>query len=1008
MRTYLGLAWASVRHRPGGWLLLALGVALASVLPVISAGLRAESSVAAVHSVIDGLPPAKRAALAVTFRDVRGTALADIDHTVRAGFSSAGITDVNRTLTFRPLSAGAQSFTLGGVDDLPDAVRLTSGRLPASCQPKACEVVVVTVPSGAKPAESYDRAARQLGLVVTGTAELIDQRPTGTGLIAVDTPLLLAADPTALADLDSLSLFGRNTAWYGTLDGRSIASLGAARFTRVLADISEGVNASSGPLAINWPSEAVIAASDRATAGTDQLAVLGAGSGSLLLGFGLVVAAGMRRRQQLVGRLLTRRGASTQQILLTTALQPLFAVVVGVLAGAAAGVAVVGLRGRELLAEPWVAAVDAVRSEWPALVGLGLAAIVITVAVALWPEESRRSTQLVVDAALLAAVAATVLIVVSSSQGSAGPLTASVVVLVTIATGLVAARLWRPLAALASRRRSGHITWAAALAGGRRRPLLSMVTAAFVAAACCSLVFAGAYQQSLRQSALDQAAQQVPLDVSVSASAQVAVPSDVVDTEALRAISDQVQIYPVVRSTVTAFAGSSLASALPLTGVDPQALPGIHEFAATTGTKLSPTELAGRLSADNGGSNGPVIPAGTRRLSVPARGANSDIVVGVWVGTGNGREFMIPLAEHGSDLIAELDGTQELTVRAVEVAESASFQTHRQHGVGEGQNDRGLATGDLSLGRMEADGRPLDWSWAAWGSDRATVSATEGSLSVHYQIGETRVVVVPGFASLAAAPPLAVAVDTATAARASATGDFGITVNGRTLPAKIVAVLPRLPGVGDSFVLADRAAVTAVLSRIAPGTAYVSQLWIAAPVDKLDQVRAVLAGSPAVTATLTYRSDLARTISGDPVATRSILLLSLAGVIALLLAAVSCAAAVRANLDESAAEHLALELDGLGPASLRRVLLIRAGLVLGLGVLVGVLGGLVLAAVAVRLVVTGPGGTAVIPPLRVVVAAGPTVAVIAAAALLGLAGCLLVAISAFRSPLPRMPEVDLR
>jgi hypothetical protein len=309
---------------------------------------------------------------------------------------------------------------------------------------------------------------------------------------------------------------------------------------------------------------------------------------------------------------------------------------------------------------------------------------------------------------------------------------------------------------------------------------------------------------------------------------------------------------------------------------------------------------------------------------------------------------------------------------------------------------------------MQADGRALDWSWTAWGSDRATVSAAEGSVSVHYQIGETRVVIVPSFAKVAGAPPLAVAVDSATAARASTSGDFGITVNGRTLPAKIVAVLPRMPGVGDSFVLADRAAVTAVLSRIAPGTAYVSQLWIAAPDNTLDRVRTTLADSRAVTATVTYRSDLVRVITDDPVATRSILLLTMAGVIALLLAAVSCAAAVRANLDEAAAEHLALELDGLVPAALRRVLLIRAGLVLGLGVVVGVLGGLVLAAVAVRLVVTGPGGTAVIPPLRVVVAAAPTAGVVAAAALLGLAGCLLVAVSAFRSPLPRMPEVDLR
>ena len=59
----------------------------------------------------------------------------------------------------------------------------------------------------------------------------------------------------------------------------------------------------------------------------------------------------------------------------------------------------------------------------------------------------------------------------------------------------------------------------------------------------------------------------------------------------------------MVSSTVTAFAGSSLASALPLTGIDPQALPGIHEFTATTGSRLSATELARLLSADNGGTN---------------------------------------------------------------------------------------------------------------------------------------------------------------------------------------------------------------------------------------------------------------------------------------------------------------------------------------------------------------------------------------------------------------------
>ncbi len=848
MRTYLGLAWASVRHRPGGWLLLALGVALATALPVISAGLRAESSVAAVRSVIDGLPPAKRAVLAVTFRDVRGTALADVDHSVRAGFSSAGITDVNRALTFRPLSAGALTFTLGGVDGLPGAVRLTSGRLPAGCQPTSCEVVVVTVPGGAKPADSYDRAARQLGLVVTGTAELLDQRPTGTGLIAADTPLLLAADPTGLADLESLSLFGRNTAWYGTLDGRSIASLGAARFTRVLADISESVNASSGPLTINWPSDAVIAASDRATAGADQLAVLGAGSGSLLLGFGIVVAAGMRRRQQLVGRLLTRRGASTRQILVTTAIQPLFAVVVGVLAGAAAGVVVVGWRGRELLAAPWAAAVEAVRSEWPALLGLALAAIVITVAVARWPEESGRSTQLVVDAALLAAVAATVLIVVSSSQGSAGPLTASVVVLLTVATGLVAARLWRPLAALASRRRPAHITWAAALAGGRRRPLLSMVTAAFVAAACCSLVFAGAYQQSLRQSALDQAAQQVPLDVSVSPSAQVAVPSDVVDAGALRAISDQVQIYPVVSSTVTAFAGSSLASALPLTGIDPQALPAIHEFAATTGTELS-RDRAGR----------PAVGRQRRHQR-----------------TGHSGGY--PAAERARPRCEQQHrgrrlGGHRQRARVHDPARRARFRAGRRarrdpgtdRARGRDRRVRLVPDAPSARGRRgpERQGRwrPVISAWARcrptvgrWNGPGPpgeaigpSVSATEDSLSRalpdRRDPGGDR----PGLREPrpprrrwpwpSTPPPPPGRARPATSASPSTDAPC----RRRSSPCS-----PGCPGSATPSCSPTGRRSTAVLSRIAPGTAYVSQLWIAAPDDTLDQVRAALAGSRAV------------------------------------------------------------------------------------------------------------------------------------------------------------------
>ena len=66
-----------------------------------------------------------------------------------------------------------------------------------------------------------------------------------------------------------------------------------------------------------------------------------------------------------------------------------------------------------------------------------------------------------------------------------------------------------------------------------------------------------------------------------------------------------------------------------------------------------------------------------------------------------------------------------------------------------------------------------------------------------------------------------------------------------------------------------------------------------------------------------YRSDLAASIAADPVALRSIALLTVAGAVALLLAMVAAAATVRADHDETAGDQYALELDGLPPARLR-------------------------------------------------------------------------------------------
>ena len=151
MRVELGLALAGIRHRPGPWILLAAGVALATMLPLVAAGMRTEAAVAAVETAVQEVPPPSRTVLAVTGRDLRGAALEKVDGVVRDGFGAAGVLSPVQSLTFRPLSLAGQDLTLGAMDRLDSVTRLTAGRLPASCTPTRCEVLQVRPPGARQP-----------------------------------------------------------------------------------------------------------------------------------------------------------------------------------------------------------------------------------------------------------------------------------------------------------------------------------------------------------------------------------------------------------------------------------------------------------------------------------------------------------------------------------------------------------------------------------------------------------------------------------------------------------------------------------------------------------------------------------------------------------------------------------------------------------------------------------------------------------------------------------------
>ena len=1021
----LGLAGAGIRHRPLPWLLLCLGVALAVGFPVFAAGLRQESGVAAVTGTLDSLPSYERTVLANTYRNLSGESAADLDRTVRTGLNDAGVTSVARALVFKPVSIASTVVSLAALDQVDSRVRLTSGRLPSVCTPTLCEVVSVQLPGVATTFDGAVRAQRELGIVVTGTAELTDHRLVGVGLIGANRPLLLGGAPEQIADLTSLQLFGRTLGWFGTLDGRTIAATGVDRYSSALSALSDEVNlAGDGPLSITWPADAVAAAEARAAASADRFAVLGAGAGALQLGLCLVVAAWLRRRQQLVGVLLVRRGASSAQITGVTLLQAVPSVILGVLVGTGVAAMLVALRASGAgTGAGLAAATSAVVSAVPVLVALAVLAVVGVTAVTRWPATGAGAARYVTVFALVASALLPFLVLSgevggpsSSSASSAGPVAGAsptgslptlAVVASVVAVGLLTALVWPYLVTIG--RRAPRVLTAASSTRiiARRRPLLPMVTAGFLAASCCLLVFTAGYRESLRQSGEDQAAYRVPLDVSVAASARIAAPLEALDGDRLREVAPGTVVRPVVTSPVTAFGGTPRALVLPLTGVDPEALTEMHEFRAMTGASVTADALAQQLSADRPPDPAaPVIPAGAQRITLSAQGFDADITLGLWLTTADGRQQQVRFNGSGPELTAELPGGEARIVQGLEIAESEIRITRREHARESGV-DHQVTAGRLRLSQLRIDGHAASWDWSGWGSGQAKVETQPATADVAYRFGDARIVITPGFVKSGTRPPLAVAVDPDTAARAGASGRMVLTVNGQSVPAQIVAVLPRFPVGSQHFVLADRTSVVSLLNQVAPGTAFVSRVWIAVPQESVATVRDTLESSPASATTLSFRADLARAIIGDPVATRSILLLVVAGAVALGLAMVAAGAAVRADVEESRVDQLALELDGVTPAGLRSRLLRRGMLVAVVGVPIGLAGGLLLTVLGVRLLLTGPGGEVVVPPLRPVLGGLPVLLVAVTAAVGVLAASLVTALTAFREAWPPVTDLDL-
>jgi hypothetical protein len=1014
MRAVVSLAWARLRHRPARWLLVALGVAAATVLPVSA---QATSTVVSGQALRHGLAelPVGDRSLAAVRSGLRETppGIATLDSTARDAFAPLAAGPVLVEMLSRSISDGAgHTFYFGAADGLAGRITVTSGRLPTSCTPTRCEVVAIGT---GDPAVSPD-----LGLVVVGRAVRTDPLLFGGSFDPGDgAPMLLADGVTAAAQLDSLSAFQRNYIWVTAVDLDRVDVLGVDGYLARSARAS--VELYGARLSLSAPDQVLRAEYDRAQRSSRRFALLGASAMALLLGFAAIGAIGLRRDHSSTVELLRRRGATRRQVGLLTAIGALVPVAVGVVLGTAAGYGLARAEGGGFAT---------VRAAAPTIaIGAFAAALVVAVFLQVGagsngsagedgPGRSRaawRAVDITVVAGTVVAALAVArgAVTTQSLAGGTDPLLLALPVITVVCGGLVVGRAWPALTAGLARllpRRA--LAPRLGLVGAVRSPLRPVATAAFLAAATGIVAFAGSYQATLAQGARDQSTFAVPLDVTVRAGQTLRTPLQVAPVSAYERAG--ATAFPVVRGTATVRLNASQSVVPQLIGVDPAALASIPNWSDVVGASSAdrvrsglsgPAGPSGPFDPSSGPTDvtGPMpgiaLPAGARSLAFGATGPVGDLDLSAFIRQPDGRDVATPLTLAGARLVADLDAPLPAgsVLFAITLTENNFANTRRQHRVGEGGNDAEALVGHVELSGVDFTG------WTGDAGATGKVSAGPDRIAVDYELTGNRIVLRP---ATPAPVPLPVFTDPGTAAAASG-GLLTLGLGGSAdVTARIVGVLPRFPTVGSSFVVASARGLADALDADAPGTGSVDELWLRSADPQ--GLRAALGAAPFDQVAVDARQARVDRLAGDPVARGATGLLTGSAVLAFVVALLALVLLVVAERRDEAAQLYAWESDGVTPRTLRRSLLLRAVAVVVVAVPGGVLIGLLLSRLSTALVRLTAVGTDPVPPLALAVSAQWSVLAVAAGIAAGLVVCAAVAAAALREPLPPRPEEGLR
>jgi FtsX-like permease family len=985
----VGHAGLRMRSDPAAALLVGAGIAAAAFLVsgVLGGSRVAES--AAITRALEGVPSGQRAVTAV-YADSgvsrRGVTLADIDPLANATVTRVSGEQPGRVLQFKLLTLEGAPVNLAAADDVGRWVRLVSGRMPETCTPSRCEVVLLGG-GGEVPSQ------QDLRLDVVGEARLsspaLFAQLAGSEAARIgesfglerEPPFVLAEGFEAVARLPALESLYRTYAWVSPLAPNRVQPWDIDRFTGAVTSGRSALKAKALNADLVAPVEELAAARDDGTRASRRILVIGGQAGALLLAFVILAAAAMRTEALADWQRLTWRGARRWQLGVVSGTQAATSAVAGGLAGWLAG-SLLTAGVAERAGFPAAGAL-----EHSTLAGEGIVALLILIAVASTLFVLALRTPIVrlrgrsispLDAAAAGALLALILSVATGPPEGAALLL--VPGLVAFVAAVVLVRVSAPLFRLLGRLGgTGHAALRLAALTLARRSSYGAIAVAFLAVSLGLAVLALVYRSSLAQGITDQAAYSHPLEASLREDLSpggLVAPLEAAPFERYAALGRAV---PVIRQrgSVTAAGGPRQVTVLALPA---EALPGLGGWRDDF-SPHSRTELAALLNPAATHARFVRLPDDAAELSVPASARGGDADVEAAIRTPRGDFAFVDLGSTRGAQTRTLRGSIPPEARGGELVALSI----RRAATVEGHGSLVRVDGTITLGHLQADGTSIVSDYEQWvGTENVDAVATGRGATVRFLVGSSN------FAGLFRPKQptdgrfVPVLATPAVAAAAAADGTLPIRLPDAPLRARVVGVVERFPTTYGDAVIADATLSATALNADSPGAAFTNEIWIDGDADTLTRR---LNGPPFDVLSLTTRADVERELETNPLTRGALWALVGAGGAGAFLALAGLALLLAADRRDDRGELADLEAQGFTPAQLRGHVRARAFLVTKVGFVGGIAIAAVLAALVVDMVKVTASRAAPDPPLLlsldwVLIALSAFVYVLCAAALI--------------------------